>query len=90
MNRALGAILLGLLFVSCRQETQALAVGNVPAPALARTPAATPAVAFPTLTGRVVDNADLLTAEQEATLSARAEDTPLAEVATRDARRATG
>lgn len=80
MRLALGAIVLGLLLVSCRQEASvATAPGVNVAQANAITappPAAGNGAAtanFPALTGRVVDNAELLTPEQEAELAARSE-----------------
>ncbi len=81
MNRALGAALAGLLLVSCRQQVQPPVVSNnaqAEVPSFANVvlgnmelPAQAPD--FPALTGRVVDNANLLTPAQEAALSARAE-----------------
>jgi len=81
MNRALGAALAGLLLVSCRQQAEApAAVNNVQAEApsfgnvvLGNMELPAPAPDLPLLTGRVVDNAELLTPAQEATLNARAE-----------------
>jgi len=83
MNRALGAILAGLLLVSCRQEAQAPVAANAPraeAPSFGNVvlgnmelPAETAPAGLPSLAGRVVDNANLLTPAQEATLSVRSE-----------------
>ncbi len=75
MSRALcAAAAAGLLLVSCREGVSPQ-LANILPPANGQAPAPTaPAAAgLPELTGRVVDNAELLTPEQEATLSARAE-----------------
>lgn len=81
MRRALGAAAAaGLLLVSCREGVSPQlanimppANGQAPANGKAPAPATTDASALPALTGRVVDNANLLTPAQEATLSARSE-----------------
>ena len=69
-----------LLLAACRQGPAAPVVGNAPhaeAPSgnvvLGNMELPAPAPDLPALTGRVVDNANLLTPRQEATLSARSE-----------------
>ena len=65
---------MALLLASCDRGDQPPAVANAdaaqPAPAMAPAPAATQ-VAFPELTGRVVDQAEILEPEQETRLSDR-------------------
>ena len=81
MSRALGAVAAaGLLLLSCREGVSPQlanilppADGQAPANAQAPGPVTPGAGGLPALTGRVVDNANLLTPAQEATLSTRSE-----------------
>ena len=65
MRRFAFLLLPALLAAGCDTETA------TPAPAAVEVPAANTQAAFPTLSGRVVDEANLLTAEQEDELTGR-------------------